>query len=75
MGVGDTKLSTENTLFKIAEGILSMPEGMNHVLYVIDGRFTEDEISTFNMIRDSIFKSGILDYLTIVRTKFSNFRN
>ncbi|PKY53262.1 hypothetical protein RhiirA4_498594 [Rhizophagus irregularis] len=25
--VGDTKLSTENTLFKIVEGILSMPEG------------------------------------------------
>ncbi|PKC03416.1 hypothetical protein RhiirA5_401943 [Rhizophagus irregularis] len=75
IGVGDTKLSTENTLFKIAEGILSMPEGMNHVLYVIDGRFTGDEISTFNMIKDSIFKSGILDYVTIVRTKFSNFRN
>ncbi|CAB4431272.1 unnamed protein product [Rhizophagus irregularis] len=75
IGVGDTKLSTENILFKLAKGILSMPEGMNHVLYVIDGRFTGDEISTFNMIRDSIFKSGILDYVTIVRTKFSNFRN
>ncbi|CAB5156153.1 unnamed protein product [Rhizophagus irregularis] len=33
IGVGDTKLSTENTLFKIAEGILSMPEGISHVLY------------------------------------------
>ncbi|CAB4493603.1 unnamed protein product [Rhizophagus irregularis] len=75
IGVGDTKLSTENTLFKIAEGILSMPEGINHVLYVINRRFIGDEISTFNMIRDSIFKSGILDYLTIVRTRFSNFRN
>ncbi|CAB4431289.1 unnamed protein product [Rhizophagus irregularis] len=75
IGVGGTKQSTENTLFKIAEGILSMPEGLNHVLYVIDGRFTEEEISTFNVIRDSIFKSGILDYVTIVRTKFSNFRD
>ncbi|GBC41414.2 kinase-like domain-containing protein [Rhizophagus irregularis DAOM 181602=DAOM 197198] len=75
IGVGGTKQSTENTLFKIAEGILSMPEGLNHVLYVIDGRFTEEEISTFNMITDSIFKSGILDYVTIVRTKFSNFRD
>ncbi|CAB5393172.1 unnamed protein product [Rhizophagus irregularis] len=26
----------------------------------------------FNMIRDSIFKSGILDYVTIVRTNFRN---
>ncbi|RGB36404.1 hypothetical protein C1646_758132 [Rhizophagus diaphanus] len=75
IGVGYTNLSTKTTLFKIAEGILLMPEGMNHVLYVIDGRFTGDDISTFNMIRDSIFKSGILDFVTIIRTKFSNFRN
>ncbi|PKK80952.1 hypothetical protein RhiirC2_723065, partial [Rhizophagus irregularis] len=44
-------------------------------LYVIDGRFTVNEINTFNMINDSIFKSGVLDYVTIVRTKFSNLRN
>ncbi|CAG8677750.1 6288_t:CDS:2, partial [Rhizophagus irregularis] len=75
IAVGGSKLSTENILFKIAEGILSMPEGISHVLYVIDGRFTGDEINTFNMIKDSIFKSGILDYITIVRTKFSNFRD
>uniref|UniRef100_U9UXW7 AIG1-type G domain-containing protein n=1 Tax=Rhizophagus irregularis (strain DAOM 181602 / DAOM 197198 / MUCL 43194) TaxID=747089 RepID=U9UXW7_RHIID len=61
IGVGGTKQSTENTLFKIAEGILSMPEGLNHVLYVIDGRFTEEEISTFNMITDSIFKKLEID--------------
>ncbi|CAB4487340.1 unnamed protein product [Rhizophagus irregularis] len=52
-----------------------MSEGISHVLYVIDGRFTVNEINTFNMINDSIFKSGVLDYVTIVRTKFSNFRN
>ncbi|CAB4444983.1 unnamed protein product [Rhizophagus irregularis] len=52
-----------------------MPEGISHVLYVIDGRFTGEEINTFNMIKDSIFKSGVLEYVTIVRTKFSNFRN
>jgi GTP-binding protein EngB required for normal cell division len=75
IGVGDTKLSTKNTLFKITEGILSMPEGINQVLYVIDGRFTDEEINTFELIRDSIFNSGILNYVTIVRTKFSNFRN
>ncbi|PKY58026.1 hypothetical protein RhiirA4_479566, partial [Rhizophagus irregularis] len=75
IGVGDTKLSTENTLLKIAEGIPLMPEGINHVLYVTNGRFTRDEINTFNMIIDSIFKSDILDYVAIVRTKFVNFGN
>ncbi|PKC04431.1 hypothetical protein RhiirA5_422260 [Rhizophagus irregularis] len=37
-------------------------------------RFTGDEINTFNMIKDSIF-NGILEYVTIVRTKFYNFGN
>ncbi|GBB96836.1 hypothetical protein RclHR1_02850007 [Rhizophagus clarus] len=74
IGVGDTKLSTENTLFKIADGILSMPEGISHVLFVINGRFTKEEIDTFNLIKESLFKSDILRYVTIVRSNFSNFR-
>ncbi|GES90108.1 P-loop containing nucleoside triphosphate hydrolase protein [Rhizophagus clarus] len=68
IGVGDTKLSTENTLFKIADGILLMPEGISHVLFVINGRFTKEEIDTFNLIKESLFKSDILRYVTIVRS-------
>ncbi|CAB5208491.1 unnamed protein product [Rhizophagus irregularis] len=75
IGVEHTKLSTKDTLLKIAEGIPLMPEGINHVLYVTGEGFTEEEINTFIMIRDSIFKSDILDYVTIVRTRFSDFRN
>jgi hypothetical protein len=75
IGIGDNKLSTDYTLFKIAEGILSMPEGISHVLFLIDRIFTEEEIRTFNLIKESIFDVCILDYVTIVRTKFSNFKN
>jgi GTP-binding protein EngB required for normal cell division len=75
IGVGNTKLNIKYTLFNIAEGILSMPEGINHVLFVIDGGFTSEDINTFELIRDSIFNGGILKYITIVRTKFHNFRN
>ncbi|RGB36415.1 hypothetical protein C1646_697338 [Rhizophagus diaphanus] len=47
------------------------------MLYVVDGRFTEEEISTFNMIEDSIIQDKInfIDYVTLVRTKFDNFRS
>ncbi|GES90159.1 kinase-like domain-containing protein [Rhizophagus clarus] len=59
----------------MADGIYSMPEGISQVLFVVDGRFKKEEINTFNMIKDSILEINILDYVTLVRTKFDNFRS
>jgi GTP-binding protein EngB required for normal cell division len=78
IGVGDTQLSKKNVLYKVLDGIFSIPEGISQILFVIDGRFTADEAKNFNLLKGSIFdifKIHILDYVTIVRTKFSNFRN
>lgn len=79
-GIGNTMLSTKNILCTIIDGILSMPEGISQVLFVTNGSFIEQEIITVNWIIDLIFKRvileiGILEYVTIVKTKFSNFRN
>ncbi|RGB27091.1 P-loop containing nucleoside triphosphate hydrolase protein [Rhizophagus diaphanus] len=74
IGVGDTKLSTK----KVLDGIFSIPEGISQILFVIDGRFTAEEAEILNLLKGSIFDNfeiGILDYVTIVRTKFSNFKN
>ncbi|RGB23491.1 AIG1 family-domain-containing protein [Rhizophagus diaphanus] len=78
IGVGDTKLSTKKVLYKVLDGIFSIPEGISQILFVIDGRFTGEEAKIFNLLKGSIFdifEIGILDYVTIVRTKFSNFKN
>ncbi|GBC02277.1 hypothetical protein RclHR1_04540001 [Rhizophagus clarus] len=75
IGVGNNMLNIENTLYKIIEGIFSIPEGISHVLFLITGKFTKEDIGTFNLIKDSIFGVDILDYVTIVRTSFHNFRN
>ncbi|RIA88988.1 kinase-like domain-containing protein [Glomus cerebriforme] len=75
IGLRHTKLSTKKVLEKIEEGIRSMPEGISQILYVIDGRFTAEEIRMFELLKNDIFESGILKYVTIVRTKFSNFNN
>ncbi|RIA88999.1 hypothetical protein C1645_806508 [Glomus cerebriforme] len=56
---------------KIVELNSLIPEGISQVLFVIDGKFTTEQIRTFEVI----FKSGIAEYITIVRTKFSNFKN
>ncbi|RIA88996.1 hypothetical protein C1645_825502 [Glomus cerebriforme] len=53
---------------KIGEGINFMPEGISRILFVVDGVFTK-EIATF------IFENDIVEYTTIVRTKFGDFKN
>ncbi|RGB25785.1 AIG1 family-domain-containing protein [Rhizophagus diaphanus] len=78
IGVGDTQLSTKKVLYKILDGIFSIPEGISQILFVIDERFTAEEVKIFNLLKGSIFdifEIGILEYVTIVRTKFSNFKN
>ncbi|CAB4426327.1 unnamed protein product [Rhizophagus irregularis] len=75
-GIGDIKLTKKKVIYeKIAEIIYQMREGISQVLWVIDGKFSAEEASTFNLLKDFIFESGIAEYITIVRTKFSNFKN
>ncbi|PKC03757.1 hypothetical protein RhiirA5_401772 [Rhizophagus irregularis] len=47
-----------------------IPEGISQILFVIDGKFTTEEI-----LGNFILESDIAEYITIVRTKFSNFKN
>ncbi|CAB4493566.1 hypothetical protein RhiirA5_451406 [Rhizophagus irregularis] len=69
IGIGNTKLSIKLVSNRIAEGVLSIPEGISQVLLVVGKNFT-DEINTLGL-----FGSDIFGYTTIVRTKFSNFKN
>ncbi|CAB4493588.1 unnamed protein product [Rhizophagus irregularis] len=78
IGVGDTQLSTKKVLYKVLDGIFSIPEGISQILFVIDERFTTEEVKIFNLLKGSIFDIfgiHIFKYVTIVRTKFSNFKN
>ncbi|PKC59018.1 hypothetical protein RhiirA1_470052 [Rhizophagus irregularis] len=76
IGIGDINLTKKNIISeKIAEVIYLLPEGISQVLFVIDGKFSAEKASTFNLVKDFIFKSGIAEYITIVRTKFSSFKN
>ncbi|CAB4444971.1 unnamed protein product [Rhizophagus irregularis] len=56
---------------RIAAEINLTSEGISRVLLVTDGRFTEEEKSIYNFLKDTILND---DLVTIVRTKFPNFR-
>ncbi|RIA82377.1 hypothetical protein C1645_508610 [Glomus cerebriforme] len=59
---------------KIGDVIYLMPEGISQVLFVVDERFTAEEIGMLELF-EAMFDSGIGEYTTIVRTKFENFKN
>ncbi|GBC02291.1 hypothetical protein RclHR1_04540015 [Rhizophagus clarus] len=74
IGVSNTSLALKDVLYKIADGIYSMPEGISQVLFVFNGGFKKEEINTFNIIKDFILEINIIEYITLVKTKFVNFR-
>jgi len=75
IGIGDTKLSIQEVLYKLADACHSIREGINQVLFVTAGRFTEEEKLCYNILTSVIFNQEIVKHTTIVRTKFSKFRN
>jgi hypothetical protein len=62
-------------LFRIAEASHVVKEGINQVLFVTGGRFTEQEIMVYELLRRAIFDENIVNYTTIIRTNFSDFEN
>ncbi|RHZ88245.1 hypothetical protein Glove_25g34 [Diversispora epigaea] len=74
IGVGDTNLSREKVIFKLAEAIYTMKRGIKQVLVIIGGRFTEEERELF-VLAEKIFGRKIIEHTTIVRNRFEGFEN
>jgi len=75
IGIGDTKLDKKEVLNKIAEAAHAVEGGINQVLFVTSGRFTKEEMSTYELLRKAIFDEDIVKYTTIVKTRTPYFRN
>ncbi|RIB02490.1 AIG1 family-domain-containing protein [Gigaspora rosea] len=75
IGIGDTRLSKNQVLLRIAEAVYTMKEGINQVFFVLGSRFTKEETDTFELLKSVIFESNIVNHTTIIRTNFTNFRN
>jgi len=66
-------LSEEQVLFKIADACHKCKDGINQVLFITSGRFTEEEITAYDILRTVLFDHNIVKYTTIIRTKFPQF--
>jgi len=75
VGIGDTKLTTQQVLNKLADASYSIKEGLNQILFVTDGRFKEEEVMAYDLLRSVIFDTNVASFTTIVRTKFAEFES
>ena len=75
IGIGNTKLNDEEIACKIFKSFHNFKDGLTQILFIIDGRFTQEEIKFYNIIKKKILDEDITKFTTIVRTKFFNFRN
>jgi len=74
VGVGDTSMTIDRVLRKLALMGYSVKDGVSRILFVTDGKLAEEAKSTYNFLREVVFNDDIAKYTTVVRTRFDNFR-
>ncbi|CAB4493567.1 unnamed protein product [Rhizophagus irregularis] len=71
VGIGNTKQTMKEVVSIIKKELKSMPGKIWQILLVTDGRFSREEIEIYNSVINK-FKESLV---TIVRSKFGDFRN
>ncbi|CAG8673242.1 14102_t:CDS:2 [Cetraspora pellucida] len=74
IGIGDTRFGEKEVLNKLADATNAIKNGLNQILFVTSGRFTEEEVKAYTLLRTVFFADNIGEYTTVVRTKFPSFR-
>jgi ABC-type dipeptide/oligopeptide/nickel transport system ATPase subunit len=74
IGIGDTKLTVQEVLNKIADACYTIKGGVNQVLFVTSTRFTDEEIMCYEILTSVIFNPTIIKHTTIVKTRFPKFK-
>ncbi|XP_062514317.1 uncharacterized protein LOC134189935 [Corticium candelabrum] len=75
IGIGDTKLSPDEVLQRLAAACNECKEGINAVLFVTGGRFTEEEADAWDVMWQVLFGEEVLEHTAIVRTNFLKFQD
>nr|CAG8586400.1 8212_t:CDS:1 [Entrophospora candida] len=75
VGIGDTKTSSKEIINKLVMAAEAIKYGINQILFVTNGRFTDLEIECFEILQSAAFDKNIFEYTTIVRTNFSDFED
>jgi len=75
-GFGDTELDNKEILSLLKDLVpIIKKNGLNQILFVTGGRFTQEEINTYKLLESVIFDSNVVNYTTIIRTRFPEFED
>jgi len=74
VGLGDTGLKREEVLDKLAEAVYLARNGIAHIFFVIGVKFDEKEMANYDLLKKIIFDKQVVNYTTIIRTRFENFK-
>jgi len=75
VGIGDTKMTVDKVLRKIALMGYSVKDGLSQIIFVTDGKLAQEAKSTYYLLKEVIFDKDIANCTTVIRTKFTGFRN
>lgn len=75
VGIGDTRLTSRAVLGTIQEAKEYLEQGLSQILFITNGRFTEEERTAYKLLRSVIFDNEVSKYTTIIRTSFPEFEN
>ena len=75
IGIGHTELPPDEVLKRLACVCNECREGINAVYFVIGGRFTDEEAEAWHALWRVLFGPEVLEYVTLVLTKFRKFRD
>ncbi|XP_062507231.1 uncharacterized protein LOC134183660 [Corticium candelabrum] len=73
VGLGDTSLSEEQVLKRLAKVCYTCKEGLNAVFFVVKDRLTKEEADTWDIIWKVLFTAEICKWTTLIRTNFPTF--
>nr|CAG8629264.1 9576_t:CDS:2 [Entrophospora candida] len=74
MEFGNRRLTPQEILYNFAETADDIKGGFNQILFVTNGSFREEEMEAYDLLQ-VIFGRDIVNFTTIVRTKFPDFED
>lgn len=75
VGIGDTCSSKEDVLDKLKDISIIPNVSLNQILFTLNGKFTNEQIEYYNLLKEVIFDNNMENFTTIVRTSFVKFEN
>ncbi|KAF2072844.1 hypothetical protein CYY_005855 [Polysphondylium violaceum] len=74
-GIGDGDMKIRDLLSTISEICYKLKNGIAHIFYLSNGRFTTEDQICFKILTEVIFNNENANLISLVRTNFPGFRN